>query len=80
MVTKTSSSATPNDPRGSHARRSGTSQGSTPAVTNAARTTAGRTRASSELTLGSPERFIKDMEAESGTWSRVIREKGIKGE
>jgi len=34
----------------------------------------------SELMLGSPERFAKDMEEESQTWSRVIREKGIKAE
>ncbi len=34
----------------------------------------------SELMLGSPERFAKDMEEESRTWSRVIRQKGIKAE
>jgi tripartite-type tricarboxylate transporter receptor subunit TctC len=33
-----------------------------------------------ELMLGSPERFAKDMEEETTTWNRVIREKGIKAE
>jgi tripartite-type tricarboxylate transporter receptor subunit TctC len=33
-----------------------------------------------ELMLGSPARFGQDMQAEMQMWSRVIREKGIKGE
>jgi tripartite-type tricarboxylate transporter receptor subunit TctC len=34
----------------------------------------------SELMLGSPERFAKDMEEETHLWNRVIKEKGIKAE
>ena len=33
-----------------------------------------------EVVAGTPAQFTRDMQAEMATWSRVIREKGIKAE
>ena len=33
-----------------------------------------------EVVAGTPAQFARDMQAEVATWSRVIREKGIKAE